>query len=76
MHHWEWLQWLDGCHIFCLLIRQAVFFIHRSEDHYLVCFSIPKFIETCFMVQNMVLVNVPYAFEKNMYSAVVGRSIL
>ena len=35
------------------------------------------FYEICFMAQNMVyLVNVPYALEKNVYSAVVGWHVL
>ena len=36
-----------------------------------------KFIETCFMAQNMIyLVNIPYAFKKNEHSTVVGYDAL
>lgn len=33
-----------------------------------------KFIQLCFKVQNMI-VNIPYAFENNLYAA-VGRSAM
>ena len=35
-----------------------------------------KFVETCFVVQHMVLENVPCALEKNEYSAAVGCNAL
>ena len=38
-------------------------------------FYLFKFLKVCFMTQNMVLVNVPCEFKKNVYSAIVGWNI-
>lgn len=72
---WKWISWfLNTCEF-----SNYQFFIdfqHCGQRTYSVYCNCLIFVGNCFMIQDIVNFGIPCAFEKSMYSAVVGCSAL